>query len=857
MEQKDKNKSRIKTKSKILVLGLILVMLTGIFGMAGNANAQANPDLPSNPVPNNCYYRGAIMGSATPGSTPITDSNKCKSAGGTWYTGIIPPPGGTDPNQMVNCKIVSNGMGTVTQVTRAQCIAAGGQEVTTPPSPGYVPPTPPSTPDQNALQEEVAKLSCASLIVGNVEPCLVKLAYYIFYVVPGFLLGVVANFFNVIVSLALSSVLYDNDFIPAAWTVVRDISNIFFLLVLLYVGVQTILGLGHGTKKIIAQVVIMALLINFSMFFTKIVIDASNILALVFYNKIDVSTSVNGAPRTYLPIMDPAKTGIVEKDLSGGIVSAFDATKLLSPDFFDKARKNTQVVPSSIGALAYIGGGAVVGSVIPVIGTVTGAVAGGVAYGVKSIVGYAVGTDDVPYGLMLGIILVAGFILLFAIYAFTVASISFLARLIELWILIIASPFAFMSLSVPMLEGIDFVGWKSWKDHVLKTSFMAPVFLFMLYLIFLLVKTPIFDTLAERSQTNQTTLEALVLFILPAAIILTLLLKASSYAKKGAGKLGEIFTKGANVVQGLALGAATGGAATLARASLGRAGAAVSNSAWAKRLETSGVGVRGLGAISKWTGARVRDVGNVAKTSSFDVRGVKIMGKDLSSVAGSSVGHPEKGGWDQMRKTQVENRMKRAKELEIGEDEGLKQNLNNFERDRQELLRAVSHEIEELDKRIKTARDNAKDAAGRASADPGGFTTDPLTGVRVSNADAARDASNRLNDLKRQKSAIKNGRVETATDGVTQYDGSMHRINGNSINDLEDNLIPHAHNEIEQENRTRKWAMANNISGIGSRAWNTFWTGGTYSMHRGVNEAAHKIRMEAKLDSGTKDSGGH
>ena len=814
MEQKDKNKSRIKTKSKILVLGLILVMLTGIFGMAGNANAQANPDLPSNPVPNNCYYRGAIMGSATPGSTPITDSNKCKSAGGTWYTGIIPPPGGTDPNQMVNCKIVSNGMGTVTQVTRARCGAAGGQEVTTAPGPGYVPPTPtnpPSTTDQNALQNEVDKLSCASLVVGNVEPCLVKLAYYIFYVVPGFLLGVVANFFNVIVSLALSSVLYDNDFIPAAWTVVRDISNIFFLLILLYVGVQTILGLGHGTKKIIAQVVIMALLINFSMFFTKIVIDASNILALVFYNKIDVSTSVNGAPRTYLPIMDPAKTGIVEKDLSGGIVSAFDATKLLSPDFFDKARKNTQVVPSSIGALAYIGGGAVVGSVIPVIGTVTGAVAGGVAYGVKSIVGYAVGTDDVPYGLMLGIILVAGFILLFAIYAFTVASISFLARLIELWILIIASPFAFMSLSVPMLEGIDFVGWKSWKDHVLKTSFMAPVFLFMLYLIFLLVKTPIFDTLAERSQTNQTTLEALVLFILPAAIILTLLLKASSYAKKGAGKLGEIFTKGANVVQGLALGAATGGAATLARASLGRAGAAVSNSAWAKRLETSGVGVRGLGAISKWTGARVRDVGNVAKTSSFDVRGVKIMGKDLSSVAGSSVGHPEKGGWDQMRKTQVENRMKRAKELEVGEDETLKQRLNTMESDLQEVLNNNLHRIEKFDQDIKDAKE----------------INDP---VQIK---AAIDAK------KAFVNALSVNTIDNAGRKVTIAVGGLGGLKDNIFNQK---------SAILAETRTRKWAMADNISGMTSRVVNTFFHGGTYSMHRGVNEAAYKIRMEAKLD---------
>jgi hypothetical protein len=72
--------------------------------------------------------------------------------------------------------------------------------------------------------------------------------------------------------------------IELAWSVLRDVSNIFFIFILLYAGIKMILGMEDHPAKTIKNVVIVAFLINFSLLFTRLAIDASNIIALVFYN---------------------------------------------------------------------------------------------------------------------------------------------------------------------------------------------------------------------------------------------------------------------------------------------------------------------------------------------------------------------------------------------------------------------------------------------------------------------------------------------------------------------------------------------------------------------------------------------
>src|SRR5690606_33708665 len=95
--------------------------------------------------------------------------------------------------------------------------------------------------------------------------------------------------------------------------------------------------------------------------------------------------------------------------------------------------------------------------------------------------------DQVPFGIVLGVTLTAGAIMLVAAYAFFIAGFAFLARLIELWVIIIFSPFALMSSTVGILAGVEYIGWKQWFKRLISLSFMAPIFMFFMYLIFMLV----------------------------------------------------------------------------------------------------------------------------------------------------------------------------------------------------------------------------------------------------------------------------------------------------------------------------------------------------------------------------------
>jgi hypothetical protein len=363
----------------------------------------------------------------------------------------------------------------------------------------------------------------------NVPGCLITVSYYVFYALPAFLLGLAAKFFNALIAVSVSSTLtIKATFISTAWTVVRDLSNIFFILVLLYVAAQTILGVGGGghgggPKKMIAQVVIMALLINFSMFFTKVVIDSSNILALVFYSKLTVVTTKNGTPINYT-----GATGPDEKDIAGSMVSSFNPTSALTWDNFLKQAR-TYSIPDVAGGKVQV-------------------------------------QARMPAATMFALILISGAIMLFATYAFFIAGLSFVGRLIELWILIIFSPFAFMSSTLPILGHIPDVGWDSWLKKLFSVAFMAPIFMFFMYFIFLLLRAPLFkDIVTDQNDI----LSSLLMILIPALIILTLLLRATDYAKKGAGKVGEAVISTVKTAAALGIGGAALGGALALRSSVG------------------------------------------------------------------------------------------------------------------------------------------------------------------------------------------------------------------------------------------------------------------------------------------------
>ncbi|MDE2399484.1 MAG: hypothetical protein KGL67_00505 [Patescibacteria group bacterium] len=804
-----------KILKKLITAGFIAIILVGLFSSPAKTQAQTGsptkgtctitdtserPPIVSN-VPNQTFDQCT-------GLKPTTGNVAWAADGGGATVNAAPAgPTGTcttvDTRDTVDKTQYPTGATTVAKTTQADCTKMN--------QPGLV-----ATWTADATDSTSNMFKQCSLD-GNfsIDKCTVYVLYIIFYELPAYILWLTAYIFNASIPLTIGTVLYHNNFLPEAWRIVRDFSNIFFILVLLYVAIKMILGFGGGeVKKMVVNVVIAALLINFSMFMTEVVIDSSNILALIFYNKITVNPAQTSteSDTPYYPTLNKDKTAIEEKDIAGGIVKGFDITKFLSPDSVT-LQVGDKPAGSAMATAKNTATGTVIGSIFGPLGGVAG---GAIGYL------FSASASGNQTGLQVAIIFTACAVFLMASWAFLIAGFAFLGRLIELWILIIFSPFALMSFSVPRLKSIKFLGWDAWLERLMHTAFMAPIFMFFLLLISKLVQIDILGGLTNTDKPPSIA-HALLILAIPAIIYLTMLYKATEYAKKNAGEFGAAVVKygemAAVAVGGLALGAASGGTSMAATATIGRAGAAAANSGWAKKWESKG-----------WGGEYFRRAATAVGSSSFDVRGIKIGGKALGTTIGAGEGR--KDGFTERRKKQVENRQKRAKDLEVGEDEPLKQKLNNSENDLQQMMNKVARDFEIIDKDLEGQRQKKNDAVVGS----------------IEEATASREIE-RLNNIKRD---INDGKAFNYVDSA----GGIHNVssttviggdnNGKTIKQMQREVIPEQKNDVTKENRARKWTYADTTRSKFGQAKSFVFSGGTHSF-AGAHEAAHAIIMEAKL----------
>ncbi len=125
-------------------------------------------------------------------------------------------------------------------------------------------------------------------IVSSLNGVLSAIAQAILYL-TGWILYASGIILREVIELSIFRMadIVNSDGVLSAWRTFRDIANMMFIFILLYIAVGTILGLGNiNLKKMLARVVIVAILLNFSFFFTKVAVDASNIVTIGFYNQI-------------------------------------------------------------------------------------------------------------------------------------------------------------------------------------------------------------------------------------------------------------------------------------------------------------------------------------------------------------------------------------------------------------------------------------------------------------------------------------------------------------------------------------------------------------------------------------------
>lgn len=115
--------------------------------------------------------------------------------------------------------------------------------------------------------------------------------------VAGWTLGTAGLLFNFLIetSIVRFGAYYDGylrDGVESGWAVFRDLANIAIIGSFVFVAISTILGsASYGVRRFLARILIAAILINFSIFFAKLSIDFSHIIAHQFEKGINPDTA--------------------------------------------------------------------------------------------------------------------------------------------------------------------------------------------------------------------------------------------------------------------------------------------------------------------------------------------------------------------------------------------------------------------------------------------------------------------------------------------------------------------------------------------------------------------------------------
>ena len=219
--------------------------------------------------------------------------------------------------------------------------------------------------------------------------------------------------------------------INAAWGTVRDVANILFIFALLFIGIATILQIeSYGAKKLLASLIIAALLINFSLFFTKVIIDASNKLATEFYSMMAIPQCT-------------AQFGVCDSGLSDRFMSALKLQTIYDANAGTRMLPgvNTEAAALSFGKIFWIG---IFGSIFLII----------------------------------------------TAFIFFAAALLIGIRFAVLIILMVLSPIGFAASVLPATA--KFAG--QWWDTLFKQAFFAPAYLLMTYLSLVIISSADFIT---------------------------------------------------------------------------------------------------------------------------------------------------------------------------------------------------------------------------------------------------------------------------------------------------------------------------------------------------------------------------
>lgn len=481
---------------------------------------------------------------------------------------------------------------------------------------------------------------------GSVMGCVAQILYGGVFRPVAFFAQLMGQLFDFFLGYSLSDESYRHEFVQTGWRLVRDISNIFFIIIMIYSGLMAVFNTSSVSyKKVIPTLIINALIINFSLFATRIIIDMSNITARIFYNQMVVK--IDGEEQK----AENSTTGY--KPISEAIVSSFNPQNILKNSVLQgegsaEGEVSTESESADFNAQS---------------SSITSGGTGFKRY-------------QKEYASYFALVTLVSIAIMFAVaMMFWKTAFMFVGRVVGLYVAMIFSPFAFLSRGgVPLVSKLPSLNYSAWWNDLVNYSLLAPVFVFFLYIINAFLNVEFF-TKVGLDQNGQGFFGSVMYVVIPMLIIYGLISQGVAVAKKFAGKYGEMAQKVFTSTAGAGLGIASGGLAIAGSRVIGGAASKLNQSRF-------GVGIRNLAASSGMSGriGKMFQRGmDAAQTGSYDMRqttagrvvlkemGTNADAKGLNLLSGIGLGlgtDQRKGGFDADVKRRQDDQEKKQKLLE-------------------------------------------------------------------------------------------------------------------------------------------------------------------------------------------------
>lgn len=458
-------------------------------------------------------------------------------------------------------------------------------------------PTPPPPPSPSAGVEIIcpawADRESTAAFFGDTFTCLIaKMTYNVVLTPVSKLLSLTGRLFSATVEVFIVNMKTtlsmcdptnagckpDQDIINIGWTLFRDIANIMFIFVLIYIAIRTILLGTSDTAKSVSTVIVVAVLINFSMFFTKVVIDITNVAAISFYNSI-VNYSIENK------LLDGNSTDKIDNGIAAPFITQTRLATIHSS--VDATISQTATTTQDTAQLRK--------------------------------------AQQTNYLSIIITSLMGAVFLFILIIIMLIMSVMIISRFIILAFIIMASSLAFGAYILP---GLKSKITDKWWSALIGQSFFAPVFLLFLYITLVFLNSftkPLAKNFGNGfSNILNTSPQVIIGYIVTIGMLIVSIKIAKTLADQAGSASGKI--------TGFVGGAALGIAGSVGRNSIGRGAAFISSNVlgdpktarglWLKqRLDNTAErsfdfrNAPGMGSLLKQTGV---DMGKGSKNNYSD-----------------------------------------------------------------------------------------------------------------------------------------------------------------------------------------------------------------------------------------------